>query len=101
MLMKEIFLLLYNKLVFCEEKTKYIVRMEYIKYAIIEIWIDIAFPMLMINRFTKNLGPDHFSGIDPIFRYSSENSEKILHQKKNPNSNYYELGFWPDKRLFQ
>ena len=77
-LMQETLLLLYKKLVSLTKKTKYMAKIGYIIYAIVETWIDIAFVTLMVSCFAKNLRPDYFSTIDQILRYLVGSQDKAI-----------------------
>lgn len=48
---------------------KYVVKIGFIMYIIIETQIDIVFAILIVNLFVKSLGSDYFCIIDQILRY--------------------------------
>lgn len=67
-------------------KTKYVIKIVSIIYAIVETWINIPFAILMISHFAKNLKPDHFSIVsNQILRYLANSLEKSITLEKNPN----------------
>lgn len=74
--MQEIALLLYEKPVSSNKKSKYITKIKFLIYTIVETQIDIVFAMTIINCFAKNLGPNHFSAVNQILRYLASNLER-------------------------
>lgn len=63
-LIQKIFLLLYKKLIFFNKKIKYTTKIGVNIYVMVETWINIAFAILIVSCFTKNLESDHFSTIN-------------------------------------
>lgn len=60
------------------KKIKYAAKIGYIIYIIIENQIYIAFAILIISCFAKNLGPDYFSTVDQILRYKVSSPDKSI-----------------------
>ncbi len=52
-------MLLYDKLVSSNKKTKYETKIRFIMYVIIKTWVDIIFTISMISCFVKKLELDH------------------------------------------
>lgn len=42
----------------------------------VETQIDIPFAILMVSRFAKNPGLDHFSAVDQILRYLASSQDR-------------------------
>lgn len=84
----------YKKPIFSTKKSKYIIKIGFIMYVIIEIQINIAFTRLIISCFTKNSRPNHFNIMDQILRFLTNSQDKsiifkgklALHQVKYINS---------------
>lgn len=88
--MQENLLLLYDKLVSSNKKTKYISKIKSILYTIIETKINCIFAISIVSHFTKNPGLDHFSIIDQILKYLASSSEKNITFERKSKLNYVE-----------
>lgn len=71
--MQKISLVPYKKTVSSNKKTKYVIKIRFIIYAIVKTQINILFTMSMISCFAKNSGPDYFRLIDQILKYLTGN----------------------------
>lgn len=76
--MQETLLLSYEKPVSSNIKTKYVAKIRFIIYAILETQIDIVFATSIISCFTKNLGPDYFIAVNQVLRYLAGSLEKSI-----------------------
>ena len=62
-------LLLFNTFILKLKIAKYLAKIGFIVYAIIEIYIDITFAIFIINRFAQNLSSKYFYIINQILHF--------------------------------
>lgn len=69
---------------FISKKTKYASKIRSIIYVIVERRNNIIFTTLIVNCFSKNLGPEYFSAVNQILKYLAKSENKsITFEKKS------------------